>query len=280
MTGIVSAFPARSFKERPILLPEFNAYTPLGRIAERLGQDADDTAARRLAEGITPYAESMTSGPSEGLRALEGATRAEDWAARYGTNETIVPLGENMLSGNLEGQFLQMLIALGGAKEVLEIGMFTGFGALAMAEALPEGGRVTALELDPFVADFARGQFDASSHGEKIAIMVGPAGESLASLAEEKCRFDLVFIDADKGGYWDYYDTLLTRDLLAPGGLICIDNTLQGGEAFLDADALGQPISDNGRAIRDFNERLASDPRTVQVLLPIRDGVTLVRRAD
>lgn len=253
-------------------------FTPLGRIAALLSKDrsapADTRRAGKLAAGLDPYIETMTTPPSPALAQLEDATRKEDWQARHETSDTSLPLQQAMLSGNLEGQFLATLIAFGGARRVLEIGMFTGYGALAMAEALPPGGELVALEIDDYAARFARSHFDASGMGDRITVMVAPALESLEKLADEGRSFDFVFIDADKPGYGDYYETLLARDLLAPGGLIAIDNTLMGGEAFLE-----EGRGANGAAIAAFNRKVADDPRTVQVLLPIRDGVTLVRRA-
>ncbi len=254
-------------------------FTPLGKIAEALSDDSDDRdalgRARALAVGLDPYTDAMTSVPSEVLAQLEQATRSEDWRSRYHSDETSLPLQENMLSGNLEGQFLATLIAFGGARRVLEIGLFTGYSALAMAEALPDDGRLTALEIDPYAADFARSHFDKSPHGEKIDIIVAPAGESLKKLAQDGCEFDLVFIDADKPGYADYYDALLDNGLLATNGLICVDNTLLSGEAYCDSGR-----SENGEAIARFNRKVVEDHRTVQVLLPVRDGVTLIRRAS
>jgi caffeoyl-CoA O-methyltransferase len=178
-----------------------------------------------------------------------------------------------MLSGHVEGQALKFLVALSGARRVLEIGTFTGYAALAMAEALPDDGELVTCECDPAVADFARGCFAESPSGAKIAVEVGPALPTLARLAAERRNFDLVFIDADKAGYRDYLDAVLGSGLLAPGGVICIDNTLLQGEPYLDGEA-----SANGKAIAAFNQGVVDDPRVEQVLLAVRDGLTLVRR--
>lgn len=262
-------------------------FTPLGKIAAALSSRddrklVDDSALDRavaLATGLDPYIESMTSAPSPALAQLEAATRAEDWQARHASADTALPLQQSMLSGNLEGQFLAALVAFGGTRRVLEIGLFTGYGALAMAEALPADGRLVALEIDEYAARFARKHFDASPHGAKIEIRVAPAQDSLSELADEGAQFDFVFIDADKPGYARYYETLLDRDMIAENGLIAIDNTLLGGEAYVERAQDEGGRSENGAAIAAFNRKVADDPRTVQVLLPIRDGVTLVRRA-
>jgi caffeoyl-CoA O-methyltransferase len=132
-----------------------------------------------------------------------------------------------------------------------------------MAAALPEGGRIDACELDPDRAAFAQSWFDRSPHGSRITLHVGPALETIEALAGD---FDFVFIDADKPGYVDYYEAVLPR--LAPRGLIVADNTLASGE-----------VVDGDPPIARFNEHVAADPRTVQVLLSVRDGMTLIRRA-
>ena len=151
--------------------------------------------------------------------------------------------------------------------------MFTGYSALAIAEALPDDGRVVTCELDPGVAAFAQGGFDEAPAGVKIEVRVGPALETLRQLAIAGETFDFVFIDADKAGYLDYVETLLDDGLLAPNGVICVDNTLLQGEPYLAG-----PPSANGRAIAAFNEALAGNARVEQVLLPVRDGMTLIRR--
>ncbi len=180
-----------------------------------------------------------------------------------------------MLSGHVEGQFLQVLVRATRARRVLDIGMFTGYSALAMAEALPPGGGVVACEVDPAIAAFATRRFADAVHGRKIAIEVGPALETLERLAAAGATYDLVFIDADKPGYAAYLDAILEGGLLAPHGLVCVDNTLLQGAAY---GAGPVTDADNGRAIAEFNARVAEDPRVQQVLVPLRDGVTLICR--
>jgi len=158
-----------------------------------------------------------------------------------------------MLSGAVNGRLLEALVFVMQPKLVLEIGTFTGYGALSMARALPPDGRIITLESDPEHAAFARRRLD--QHG-RIAVREGPALESIAQLDGP---FDLVFIDADKEGYVDYYEAVLPK--LSERGIIVADNT--------GSDMEGIP---------EFNEHVARDPRTVQVLLTVRDGVTLIRR--
>lgn len=259
--------------------------TPVGILAATLDRVADGLDgvgevpdavrddlqhARALAGGLDPYLEHCTTPESPALAGLAAATRERDWSAR---DESAVFLEQEMLSGHVEGQALKMLVAATRARRVLEIGLFTGYSALAMAEALPEGGRLLACELDAEVAAAACRSFAESPAGGRITVEVGPAAHTLAALAAAGEQFDLVFVDADKAGYAAYLETLLEGDLLAPHGLVCVDNTLMQGEPWTGT------AGENGKAITAFNETVAADPRVEQVLLPLRDGLTLIRRA-
>lgn len=175
-----------------------------------------------------------------------------------------------MMVGLLEGRFLGLLVFALRATSVLEIGTFGGYSALAMAEGLPEDGRITTCELDPKHAAVARRHVAASPHAGRIDVVEGPALETVRALAGP---FDLVFIDADKGSYLDYYEAVLPK--LARRGLIVADNTLWGGRV-LDA---GDHSADT-EAIRAFNDRVAGDDRVVAVQATVRDGVTLIRHRE
>jgi caffeoyl-CoA O-methyltransferase len=168
-----------------------------------------------------------------------------------------------MLTGPVAGRFLELLTWFGQPKRVLEIGTFSGHSALAMAAALPEGGHIDTCELDDEHADVAQRHFDESPLGSRITLHRGPALESIAAIDGE---FDFVFIDADKPGYPAYYDAVLPR--LSERGLIAADNTLASGR-----------VLDGSAEIIAFNEHVAADPRSVQVILSVRDGITLIRRA-
>jgi caffeoyl-CoA O-methyltransferase len=179
------------------------------------------------------------------------------------SHETKSVLGsEQMLTGPVAGRFLEMLVWFGRPERVLEIGTFSGHSALAMAATLPEGGHVDACEIEPERAAFAQRYFDRSPFGSRITLHVGPALETVDRLEGE---FDLVFIDADKEGYVDYYEATLPR--LAERGLIVADNTLWSGRV----------VDGDGPIVR-FNEHVAADSRSVQVILSVRDGMTLIRR--
>ncbi len=173
-----------------------------------------------------------------------------------------------MMVGPLEGRFLQTLVYLTGARRVLEIGMFTGYSALSMAAALPLDGRLVTCDIDPEVEVIARRHIAASPWADRIEIRMGPALETLATL---EGPFDLVFIDADKGGYHDYYEAALR--LLGDRGLIVVDNVLWSGRVLDPTDQ-----TEDTRAITAFNDHVAADTRVVAVMLTVRDGVTLIRR--
>jgi demethyl-4-deoxygadusol synthase len=290
LTAPVVAQPEPDSGTSPVPGPgEPRPVTPVGILAAKLGrvrdqlEDADgiDPAltaelgeACALAGGLDPYLSLCTTPESPELLQLARRTQAEDWGHRAG-DDAVTQLEQEMLSGHVEGQALKMLVHLARATRVLEIGMFTGYSALAMAEALPADGTVVACEIDPGAAAFARDCFRPSGSGHKIDVRVGPALATLGSLAAAGETFDLVFLDADKAGYADYLATLLDSGLLAPHGVICADNTLMQGQPW---GAGG--LTPNGAAIASFNDAVAADPRVEQVVLPLRDGLTLIRRVS
>lgn len=173
-----------------------------------------------------------------------------------------------MLVGPLEGALLKMLTQLVRATHVLEIGMFTGYSALCFAEALPHHGSVTTCEIDKASAALARRYFARSPHGAKISIRMGPAIETMRTLDRQ---YDVIFIDADKQNYVNYY--LRGKELLAPEGVILIDNVLWDGDVLIMP-----PPDERTAAIQAVNRVVASDPEMVAVLLTVRDGVLLVKR--
>jgi predicted O-methyltransferase YrrM len=174
-----------------------------------------------------------------------------------------------MMTGHLEGRFLKALVALTGARRVLEIGTFTGYSALSMAEALPPDGRIVTCDISEEHVAIARRHVDASPYAAAIEIRLGPALETIATLDGP---FDLVFIDADKPSYSAYLDAVLP--LLAPDGVIAADNVLWSGDV---VEGRGGADDENLTAIRAFNDKVAADERLVAVMVPIRDGVSLIR---
>ena len=175
----------------------------------------------------------------------------------------------HMMVGRLEGRFLEMITFALSATSVLEIGTFGGYSALSMAPGLAPGGRIISCEISVVHAEFARRHIAASPYAEQIDVIEGPA---LATIRSLPGPFDLVFIDADKVSYLDYFEAVLPK--LSPRGLIVADNTLWSGRILDPSDR-----SEDTEALRVFNDTLATDPRVVVVQATVRDGVTLVRRA-
>jgi caffeoyl-CoA O-methyltransferase len=163
----------------------------------------------------------------------------------------------------IEGRFLKMLVRLTGARTILEVGTFTGYSALMIAEGLPDDGRLITCEVDPKAEAIARRYFSESPHGSKITLRMGPALETIKTLSGP---LDLVFIDADKANYSSYYEASLP--LLKPGGLIVADNVLWSGKVLDPKDA-------DDDAIVAFDRRVQSDPRVENVCLTVRDGMML-----
>ena len=205
---------------------------------------------------IEEYAAGHTTPPTELLQALAAETR-----------ETL--RAPQMLTGTIEGRFLELLVFGLGAKRVLELGTYSGYSSLSMAAGLPKGGHIDTCEADETHAEVARRYIAQSPYADRITVHIGPALDTISQLEGE---FDFVFIDADKENYLNYYEALLPR--LAEHGVMAIDNTLWSGRV-LDED----DDSDATKAIREINDRIAEDGRVVAVQLTVRDGVTLVRRA-
>jgi caffeoyl-CoA O-methyltransferase len=173
-----------------------------------------------------------------------------------------------MLSSILDGGLLCAFVHARSAQLVLEIGTFSGYSSLAMASALPPGGRIVTCEIDEKNAAVARRHFDSSPLGERIELRVGPAMDTISELDGP---FDVVFIDADKTGYLNYYEAVLPK--LADHGVIVVDNTLWGGRLLDPAED-----SDNTVALQRFNDHVLADERTECVLLPVGDGMTVIWR--
>ena len=205
---------------------------------------------------IEEYAEAHTTPDGELFERLAEETRAK----------TTVP---QMMVGRIEGRFLATLVALSGARRILEFGTFTGYSSISMASALPPDGKVITLDVDPEATAIARRYMDESGHGDKIEIRLGPALETLRDL---EGPFDLVFVDADKENYVNYYEAALP--LLADDGLLIADNVLWSGRVVEDND----DDDESTRAIKEFNEHVRADDRVVSVMLTVRDGMTLIRK--
>lgn len=210
-----------------------------------------------LPERVEAYAEDHTTEPPAWLETLAAETREQLSSPQ-------------MLTGRVEGRFLETLVHALRPRLVLELGTYSGYSALSMAGALPPGGRIVTCEIYDEHADFAQRHIDASPYADRIEVRRGPAIETIAALDGP---FDLVFVDADKGGYLDYCEAVLPK--LAEHGLIVADNTLWKGRV-ADPDADDEATA----ALREFNDRVRDDERVVSVMLTVRDGITLIRRAS
>ena len=174
-----------------------------------------------------------------------------------------------MQVGRVEGALLRMLVQLTRAQRVLEVGTFSGYSALAMASGLPDDGVLVTCDIDPVATAVARKYFERSPHGHKIQLRLGPGIDTIRELAAAGDHFDVVFLDADKEGYVDYYEAALP--MLPPGGLVIADNTLWSGRVL-------DPQHASDHAIVRFNAHVAADDRVDHVLLSVRDGVMLARK--
>jgi caffeoyl-CoA O-methyltransferase len=202
--------------------------------------------------------------------AVEHTTPEPAWFAEVASRTRDASPWAGMMVGTLEGRFLKMLVALVRPAVVLEIGTFTGYSSLSMAEALPPHGRIITCDVSEEHAALAREHFALSPHTGRIEVRVGPALDTIAALDGP---FDLVFIDADKASYRAYLEAVLPK--LSDDGLIAVDNVLWRGQVLDpsvdDADTV---------AIRAFNDSVAADERLEAVMVPIRDGVTLIKKRD
>ena len=204
---------------------------------------------------VEEYAEAHSSPNGDLFERLAAETREKSPAPQ-------------MMVGLLEGQFLQTLVRSTGAKRILELGTFTGYSSISMALALPAGGRVITCDVNEETSAIARRYAEEADVAERIEYRLGPALDTIATLDGE---FDLVFIDADKPNYLNYYEA--TVPMLAEAGLMILDNTLWSGRvADPDED------DENTRAIRAVNDRVVEDPRVNNVLLTVRDGMNVVWR--
>lgn len=206
---------------------------------------------------IVSYIEAHATPPDEVLRALHDETTAALESA------------SRMQVSADEGALLGLLTGLVGASYAVEVGTFTGYSSICIARALRPGGRLLCCDVSEEYTAYARRAWAAAGLEDRIELRIGPAIDTLKTLATEP-EIDLAFIDADKVGYRSYYDELLPR--MRPGGLMLADNTLWS------AKVLDETVTDDDTvALRAFNDAIAADPRVESFILPIRDGLTLIR---
>jgi caffeoyl-CoA O-methyltransferase len=194
-------------------------------------------------------------------------SRQDEVLARVAAETAAMPMSE-MMSPPDEAALLTMLARLVGARRAVEVGTFTGYGAISIARGLAEGGLLTCLELSEEFASIARRNISAAGLSDRVEFILGPADESLRAMPEEP-TFDYAYLDADKRAYPAYYDLLVPR--LVSGGLLLIDNVLLRG-------AVTDPQDDRARIVDDLNNRITADDRVDSVMVLVADGLTLVRR--
>ena len=192
---------------------------------------------------------------------------ALEWIQKQTNIRTNYP---QMLCGSVQGRFLKMLVELTGASNVLEIGTFTGYSAAWMALGLPEGGHLDALEINDELEDLAREGWERAGVSDRISLHIGDARETIASLGGH--LYDLVFIDANKREYSEYYR--LALPLLRHGGLMIADDVMLGGKVYAEKVSNDAQTS----ALAAFNDETKDDPRVEVVMLPLKDGVSLIRK--
>lgn len=217
-------------------------------------------------EKIYKYIESHASVPSEAL----------DWVVRQThirTNHA------RMLSGPAQGQLLRMLVQMTGAGHILELGTFTGYSAICLASALPSEGHLDTLELNDELEDLILEGFERAGLSDRISLHIGDCKETLKNFRQqmdnesEPWLYDIVYMDANKREYCEYYDLII--DMVRPGGLILADNVLWDGKVCMDP----LPQDKQTLGIAAFNDKVSADPRVESVILPLRDGLNIIMRS-
>ena len=221
-------------------------------------------------EQIYKYIEEHATQPSEALKWVEKQTHIRTNHAR-------------MLSGSIQGQLMRIIVQTTGAKRILELGTFTGYSAICLASALPEDGHLDTLELNDELEDLILEGFDRAGLSDKISLHIGDCKETLnrfraemglaeGSETDSSALYDLVYMDANKREYCEYYD--LVFDMVRPGGLILADNVLWDGKVCQDP----LPQDKQTLGIARFNDMVRDDRRTESVIIPLRDGLNVIRK--
>lgn len=210
-------------------------------------------------EKIYQYIKDHATAPSEALTWVEKQTHIRTNHAR-------------MLSGSVQGQIMRMVAQMSGAVDVLELGTFTGYSAICLASALPENGHLDTLEINDELEDLILEGFERAGLDEKISLHIGDCKETLKKFSAEGREYDLVYMDANKREYCEYYELIF--DMVRPGGIILADNVLW--DCKVCQDPLPQDKQTLG--IVKFNDMVSADPRVESVILPLRDGINMIRK--
>lgn len=210
-------------------------------------------------EKIYKYIEEHASMPNEALEWVAKQTHIRTNHAR-------------MLSGSIQGQILRMLVQMNQASDILELGTFTGYSAICLASALPEDGHLDTLEINDELEDLILEGFDRAGVADKVRLHIGDCKETLKKLSEERRQYDIVYMDANKREYCEYYELIF--DMVRPGGLILADNVLWDGKVCQDP----LPQDKQTLGIARFNDMVTADSRVESVILPLRDGLNMIRK--
>lgn len=210
-------------------------------------------------EQIYKYIEDHATTPNEALEWVVKQTHIRTNHAR-------------MLSGSIQGQLLRMLVQMTGATRILELGTFTGYSAICLASALPANGHLDTLELNDELEDLILEGFERAGVDDKVELHIGDCKETVLRLKEEGKMYDIVYIDANKREYCEYYE--LVFDMIRPGGLILADNVIWDGKVCQDP----LPQDKQTLSIVRFNDMVSADPRVESVIIPLRDGLNVIRK--
>jgi len=224
-----------------------------------------------MATGLENYLETTCPEETPLQKRIYADTLAMPMRENFEKGLTLFEFSLNMMNARQPTQFLKTITEISRAERVLEIGMFTGYSA-AIFCAADCVKSVTALEIDPFMVNFVKSHFSGTEEDKKLRIFTGPALESLETLKKAGETFDLVFIDADKANYLNYYKFVMDNNLIGSNGVIMLDNTLWCGELY------PKPLTSRGKMFVDLNDYINNDKRVSQVILQISDGVSLIRR--
>merc|ERR1719214_106963 len=226
--------------------------------------------------GMDAYCVSMSNAEGPAMQAVREKMVSTPWAEEWENKRTMFSYGEEMSTDPLEAMMLKQFVHMAKPKRILEVGMFVGFGATAMLEGSPTA-KVVSLEIDPYLKKWLSDCLEKfPDFLKRHEVKVGPALESLPKLTGQ---FDMVFVDANKAEYKRYVEVMLERDLIAPGGTIICDNVLYNGYPYLSNHFDSQPARRGfGNDIKEFNSWVCQHPELEQVVLPIRDGVSILRK--
>jgi caffeoyl-CoA O-methyltransferase len=282
--------------------------TPIKRVAlllhelevsltsSQISDDAKNLLAetRSIVDGFDGYLETMSSNAPDVLNPMIAQANSEDWASLHSNGKTQSLLHSNMCAGQYEAVVLQMLAKMTGAKRVLEIGMFMGTTTVSLA-LLPQVEKVVPMDIEPYLFELTSQWWEKAGVGHKIHPMIGDAIEGLQKLQDEKQQFDFVseinhfrqklhstetecqcFIDANKNGYSSYFKSVLDLGLIAPKGIVVLDNTLYKSATYVPHKMWTAPA----KSIDEMNRVVVADARVDTVMLPVRDGVTVARLKD